>query len=503
MKMKNVFKINKKYTVNISRDEKEICEDDYIVKSIGECGLFQISVCSIVTMTRFIGIWNCLSVLFLIPAQSFRCIHFKENGTIHPENFTCYSDCIEYEYSQEIFEETVISKFNLICDRAWLANFTQTALMFGVLAGVSTFCWMSDRFGRGKAIFLAGLTNIAFMIAIIFSTNYFMFLCFRFGIGVGSGGFLGLSSIIIAETVGASYREMGVSLGLVPDGFAQASLAAFAYYSSTWKMYLFGFTVVSILIVVLLFFVPESPRWLVANGKSDAAIEVLTKAAKINKRSPTEIESIVTQRISEIKINESDAQHHTYFDLFRTKELAVITVSSIISLFVSGISFFGINEYISRLGSSLNIYLIVMIMGLGVIPTVPMSMVIAKTCNRRSSSAISLLITAIAMGLLIFVPADTWYSILLGVIAVAASCVTFSIQFTFVTELYPTSMRSMGFGLSAGATKLGAMMAPFVASSKPFWMAPLIFCILPIIAIVFTLILPETKGKKLKDTLNE
>ena len=51
---------------------------------------------------------------------------------------------------------------------------------------------------------------------------------------------------------------------------------------SWWKLQL-SFAVFSLLLSVYYFLVPESPRWLLENGKSSEAKEVLLKIAKINK----------------------------------------------------------------------------------------------------------------------------------------------------------------------------------------------------------------------------
>lgn len=64
-------------------------------------------------------------------------------------------------------------------------------------------------------------------------------------------------------------------------------------------------------------------------------------------------------------------------------------------------------------------------------------------------------------------------------------------------------MRNMGFSISAAGSKLGATVAPFVATLKPQWIASIIFATLPIIAAVICVLLPETKGKKLSDTIEK
>lgn len=120
-------------------------EDDYVVKSMGAAGKWQAIVCAIVASSRLIATWNMLAILFLTPTTEFKCIKFKDNVTVDVQNSTCYKNCEEYEYYQDVFETTLISEFGLICEKAWLASFTQTVLMLGLMLGVSIFGWISDR----------------------------------------------------------------------------------------------------------------------------------------------------------------------------------------------------------------------------------------------------------------------------------------------------------------------------------------------------------------------
>lgn len=120
-------------------------EDDYVVKSMGAFGLYQLIFITIVAFTRFLGQWNTMAVIFITPDTKFSCVKFGNNATVEMKNNTCYKDCSEYEYVKDVFDETLISEFGLICDKAWLASFTQTVMMFGLLCGVSFFGWISDR----------------------------------------------------------------------------------------------------------------------------------------------------------------------------------------------------------------------------------------------------------------------------------------------------------------------------------------------------------------------
>ena len=133
----------------------------------------------------------------------------------------------------------------------------------------------------------------------------------------------------------------------------------------------------------------------------------------------------------------------------------------------------------------------------------PFTTVIAKVYGRRVATMGSSISTGLTMIILLFIPSGTWISTIFGIIGVLSSFVNFCAVYLYVVELYPTPIRNMGFSLSSSSSKIGAMVAPFLATLQPRWVASLIFAVLPFIAAVICLLLPETKGRKLRDTVDE
>lgn len=144
-------KISKVYNIDREKSTKEIIDEDrdYIDECIGSFGRWQATICFIAASTRLLAMWNIFSIIFLTPATDFSCAQFTETSLKHSINnntsSVCYEDCSQYEYVNNIFNKTLISEFDLVCEDAWLASFTQTVLMFGVLLGVFLFGWISDR----------------------------------------------------------------------------------------------------------------------------------------------------------------------------------------------------------------------------------------------------------------------------------------------------------------------------------------------------------------------
>lgn len=131
-------------------------KEDQFAKLVGEFGLWQFIIFASVSMVKLSSGWVQMAILFLTPKTDFWCVEF-ENATSNVasllaalevgmvSNSTCYSDCVRYEYDPSPFESTIVSEWDLICERAWLASLTQTILQLGILIGSVLFGFLSDR----------------------------------------------------------------------------------------------------------------------------------------------------------------------------------------------------------------------------------------------------------------------------------------------------------------------------------------------------------------------
>ncbi|KAG6464788.1 solute carrier family 22 member 15 [Manduca sexta] len=469
--------------------EHIINEEDYIVKSIGAFGVWQTGVCLSAISARMLAMLNIFSMLFLIPSIDFKCI-----DPVLTENNSCHDDCELYSFDNEVFEQTVISEFGLICDDEWKGSFIQTILMFGLLCGVSLFGWISDRYGRRTALLICTYTNIALMLAAPFSPNYWSFVTLRFLIGIPSGGTLIVGIVYIMEIVGPKHREVVGTLALLPDGLTQASLSLFAYYTRNWRIYSLAYTALSVIPFVLVLFIPESPRWLISKGERDKAYAVMLEAAERNKLDTLNIRENIDKALSEMNYKNT-SKKPCYLDLFGTKELAFKTFALAAIWTSAGACFLGINQYITFLGS--NVFIAVALLGCIQIPICPIAIILNKMFGRRIIIVASLLTTGLTMIALLFTPQGHAACIIFSVIGFASATIIFCIIYIYTSELFPTSLRNMGYGMTSAGAKIGAMAAPFIASINPHWIPSSIFAVISFSSSFVCIFLPETKGVNL------
>ncbi|KAF7557999.1 hypothetical protein G7Z17_g289 [Cylindrodendrum hubeiense] len=152
----------------------------------------------------------------------------------------------------------------------------------GIIAGL-TFPHIVNLISRRDALLLAAMVTIVFIILQAASVNIAMFIISRIGLGVGKSSTMIVAPIYLAETFPHKYRAWG--LGLINDFYYVGALFAAgvtyrtADFNSTWSWRLPSLLqgAWSLLCISVLPFIPESPRWLVFQGRNQEALRVLAQ----------------------------------------------------------------------------------------------------------------------------------------------------------------------------------------------------------------------------------
>ncbi|XP_027549068.1 solute carrier family 22 member 16-like isoform X2 [Neopelma chrysocephalum] len=98
---------------------------------------------------------------------------YKGNKSV----FSC-SDGFLYDDTK--WKSTVVTQWDLVCDREWLAKLIQPTFMLGVLIGAVIFGDIADRLGRQRVIWFTSAGQFVFGIAVAFTFDYYSFVTVRF-----------------------------------------------------------------------------------------------------------------------------------------------------------------------------------------------------------------------------------------------------------------------------------------------------------------------------------
>ena len=154
----------------------------------------------------------------------------------------------------------------------------------GAVIGALGFGWATDRLGRRVLFFFTlGLYLVA-TAATAFSWNLWSFCLFRFLTGGGIGGEYSAVNSTIQEFIPARFRgrtDLAIN-GSFWIGGAIGAAASLVFLDPAiipaqygWRAVFFVGSLLSIGIVFLRTFIPESPRWLVIHGREKEAEKVM------------------------------------------------------------------------------------------------------------------------------------------------------------------------------------------------------------------------------------
>ncbi|KAL5597197.1 hypothetical protein FOBRF1_010990 [Fusarium oxysporum] len=184
--------------------------------------------------------------------------------------------------------------------------------------------WMADKYGRRHPIFLGSCIIIGAAILQGCATNMAMFLAGRFFIDLG-GMFISCAAPpLLGELAYPTHRPIITGI-YNTTWYTGAIVAAWATYGTfhmnsnwSWRIPSLLQALVSIFQVIFVYFLPESPRWLVANGRAAEATKVLSKHHS-GTDEPTELVRLQIAEITSAIEFERSVESVSYLQFFKTK----------------------------------------------------------------------------------------------------------------------------------------------------------------------------------------
>ncbi|GLV31843.1 uncharacterized protein CBL_07603 [Carabus blaptoides fortunei] len=468
--------------------------DGVITRAIGEFGRWQLLMIIAIFASKFAVGWHQILVVIVSPPVEFAC----SNATLDK----CSVDCPSHDFDRNIFTETIITEWDLVCDKLWLASFTQTIVMLGILIGNYAFGALADRFGRRGPLIAAIFMQVVTGIGAAFAPWLWLYMVLRCLSTIATGGTMLTGFILLMEFTAMKYRTVVGVLFQLPFHLGHASLGLIGYLLRDWHHMQMAVSLPQILLLSYFCILPESPRWLMALGRVDQVVKTLEGAAKCNKL-PTE--NIRHEVESYMSRTWSDEQKSTAFDLVRTKRMRVKTLCLSLNWFVIALEYFAMAQYIGQIGG--NIFLNIGAAGLFQVPGNFLLIWLMNRFGRKASLIFSYVVCFVPCFIIAFLPSEpTWPTTMMGCIGMMGISMSFSNIYIYSTEMYPTVVRNSGMGLSSMIARIGSMISPFITQLQEFrpWIPAVVLGTFPVISSLVTLIfLPETLNVHMPDNIEE
>jgi len=411
-----------------------------------------------------------------------------------------------------------------ITDSPYMQGWVMGSAILGCLIGVMVSGSLSDRYGRKPLMIIASLVFIVAAIGTGISDTLPWFIAYRIlgGIGIASN----LSPMYIAEVSPANVRGKFVSPNqlTVVIGILSAQLVNWLIAEPInpgedilnswngqmgWRWMFWAGGIPAILFFIMIFIVPESPKWLGTQLKFDKSEKILTRIGGIE---------YAQSEVSSLRASLSEVTEKADFRLlFKGKIPKILLIGVVIAAFQQWCGINVIFNYAQEIFSAAgygvsDILFNIVITGVTNVIFTIVGMYTVDKLGRRSLllfGAIGLTCIYAILGACYYFHISGMAVLVLVMLAIGCYAMTLApITWVVISEIFPTRIRGMAMAVSTFSLWTACFILTYtfpllnsgLGAYGTFWLYGII-CLLGFVFVKKNL--PETKGKSLEEIEKE
>ena len=425
----------------------------------------------------------------------------------------------DFVYANFEMDRTVATENDLVCGDYFWTILIDESYMLGFLLGSFVMGRLADKVGRRPTLLLSTLCCSGGTLLGCVMPNQWSYALTRILAAVGGQGvFLAIFTLAleysgVRETVPffpwVTWSTCLANVVSVPFALGETIPALLvAAGINHWKTFQ---AVMSSLIAatgLVYFFLPESPRWLIAQGRHGEAVKVISEAAKLNKvklRTTTGGEEETPEKP---RGDNPPLIIYGVADMLRPAQLA-ITLPIMFCWPTVSLLYTGLSLAADKIQITDNLYLSYVLSSLIEIPAYLLVPLLIDIWGRKPLFLLTQLLPGICCVVAAFLTPGTAFFTLLALTAKCGVSAAANVKYLYTAQLFPTSIRNTALGVFATMGEMGGMLGPVIGKflvelGTITELVPLcLFGAFGIAGGLSVLLLPDTVGFPLPDTFQD
>ncbi|CAA0813978.1 Organic cation/carnitine transporter 3 [Striga hermonthica] len=481
--------------------------DDTIEQYLGGFGWQQFLQSSLVSFAWFFDAQQTFVAVFADKEPKWSCTNHNNSG--FPCENTTNVDllCKLLRNSSLSWESPVhvstVSEWSLLCATPLMRGLPSSSFLLGCLVGGLLLATLADsKMGRKNMLILSSLIMSVFGGLTAISRNIWMYAGFRFLSGLGRSTVGTCAFVLASEMVGKKWRgKIGImGFSCFTLGFLSLPLVAFLLRGSSWRL-IYVYTSCPCVVYSLLVYIVahESPRWLFVKGRREEftkTIENLTNATSLG-----ECRVVWTEKVTD---DRSTNPFYSVLKMLVSKKWALkrLLVLMIVA-FGNGMAYFG--SPLGLDGLPFNLYMSVTLNAVFEL-LAAWIMVFAIGKLKRKNWLVGLSLFSGVCGVVgVFVRLNG-IRIGLELAYFFGMCMAYDVFMIYASELFPTCVRNSALSMVREAGLVGGLLGPMLVAFGRRVNGVLCYAVFGLtvsLTALFAVLLPETNGRTLSDTMEE
>uniref|UniRef100_A0A669R1A4 Major facilitator superfamily (MFS) profile domain-containing protein n=1 Tax=Phasianus colchicus TaxID=9054 RepID=A0A669R1A4_PHACC len=380
-------------------------------------------------------------------------------------------------------QPSLLTEFDLVCDRKNLNDISQSVYMLGMFLGAMIFGLLSDRFGRRPVLLISILLEGLFGVAIALVPHFYVYLAFRCVIREIShiDGFESLF-FTATEWVGVSYRPQAVLLSHCCFAAGQMILAGLSYGIPNWRL----LQIVGSAPIFILFLFIWLSKMQCSVCESFNSPCCGSPALLVWFHVPWDMVKMLSEEVNIVFTHSCSLHLVLLCSVFR---------------FVNSLVYYGLSLNVTNFG--LDIYLTQLAFGAVEIPGRVGCIFMLQWFGRKKSQGGFLLLSGLVCLILTVIPEGEQPVVItvLATIGKFTASASFSSAYVYTAELFPTIIRQSGVSLCSMVARVAGIIAPLILLLEQYHQAiPMaIYGGTTVLGGLLCFLLPETRGVELAD----
>ncbi|XP_062555801.1 organic cation transporter protein-like [Armigeres subalbatus] len=199
---------------------------------------------------------------------------------IQPSNITRTKGCTVFEHHADY--NSIITQFDLVCSRSLLTPTTQAAHVFGVLLGGIIAAQLMRTISPRNLMLLGMYTQVMCGCITGYIIIYEMHILLRLLVAMCCAFTYTAGSVILNDITEGKYKTATICLHEQFWSIGVIIMPGLAIFTNSWTSLYAAISIPPFLLIIIHRWIPDSPRWLLKQGRTQEAKVYLLEAAKYN-----------------------------------------------------------------------------------------------------------------------------------------------------------------------------------------------------------------------------